>query len=242
MAVNENPDIIISDVMMPVYDGFQFTKYLKSKMETSHIPIILLTAKAQSHDKIVGYQQGADDYVAKPFDEEELKLKVHNILLTRKRYREKFKKNFIINPSMVEAHSLDEKFLLKVTNVVEANISNSSFTVEELCDDLSMSRRSLYGKLKALTDMNPSQFIRTIRLKRAAQLLSQNSGSISEIAFKTGLENTSYFTKCFKETFNKLPSEYSEQKNSLLPPIRCMNLPIAIIIVINLAFTLLNIK
>jgi len=209
MAVNENPDIIISDVMMPVYDGFQFTKYLKSKMETSHIPIILLTAKAQSHDKIVGYQQGADDYVAKPFDEEELKLKVHNILLTRKRYREKFKKNFIINPSMVEAHSLDEKFLLKVTNVVEANISNSSFTVEELCDDLSMSRRSLYGKLKALTDMNPSQFIRTIRLKRAAQLLSQNSGSISEIAFKTGFENTSYFTKCFKETFNKLPSDYS---------------------------------
>lgn len=210
VTVNENPDIIISDVMMPICDGFQFTKYLKSKMETSHIPIILLTAKAQQHDKITGYQHGADDFIAKPFNEEELKLKVHNILQTRKQYREKFKTNFIINPSTVEAHSLDEKFLIKVTNVVETNIGNSNFTVEELCDDVGMSRRSLYGKLKALTDMNPSQFIRTIRLKRAAQLLSQKVGSISEIAFITGFENTSYFTKCFKETFNKLPSEYSE--------------------------------
>jgi signal transduction histidine kinase/DNA-binding response OmpR family regulator len=210
IAVNENPDIVISDVMMPICDGFQFTKYLKSKMETSHIPIILLTAKAQQHDKIAGYQQGADDYISKPFNEEELKLKVHNILLTRKQYREKFKKNFIIKPSTVETHSLDEKFLIQVTNVVETHISNSNFTVEELCNDVSMSRRSLYGKLKALTDMNPSQFIRTIRLKRASQLLSQKAGSISEIAFKTGFENTSYFTKCFKETFNKLPSEYPE--------------------------------
>jgi signal transduction histidine kinase/DNA-binding response OmpR family regulator len=210
MAVKENPDIVISDVMMPICDGFQFTKYLKSRMESSHIPIILLTAKAQQQDKIAGYQLGADDYIEKPFNEEELKLKVHNILLTRKQYREKFNKNFIINPSTVEAHSLDEQFLLKVTNVVETNISNSNFTVEELCDDVAMSRRSLYGKLKALTDMNPSQFIRTIRLKRAAQLLSQKAGSISEIAFETGFENTSYFTKCFKETFEKLPSEYSK--------------------------------
>ena len=161
-------------------------------------------------DRITGLESGADDYIAKPFNEEELKLKVHNILLTRKQFREKFNKNFIINPSTVEAHSLDEKFLLKVTKVVETNISNSNFTVEKLCEDVGMSRRSLYGKLKALTDMSPSQFIRTIRLKRAAQLLSQKTGSISEIAFKTGFENTSYFTKCFKETFNKLPSEYSE--------------------------------
>ena len=209
-AFHNMPDIIISDVMMPNTDGYELCKKLKEDERSSHIPVILITAKAQQKDRLTGYQYGADDYIAKPFNDEELKLKVQNLLLTRKRFREKFKKNFSINPTNVEALSLDEQFLLKVAKVVENNISNSGFTVEELCHEIGMSRRNLYGKLIALTDINPSQFIRTIRLKRAAQLITQKAGSISEIAFQTGFESTSYFTKCFKETFKKLPSEYSE--------------------------------
>jgi signal transduction histidine kinase/DNA-binding response OmpR family regulator len=208
IATKENPDIIISDVMMPVCDGYCLTEYLKSQIETCHIPIILLTAKTSPKDKLTGYKQGADDYIAKPFDENELVLKVHNVLTTRKNQKKKYSKNITANPLETVATSLDEQLLQKIVYVVEKNISNIDFNIDQFCSEVGLSRRNMFRKLKALTDMSPSHFIRTIRLKRAAQLLSQKAGSVSEIAYQTGFDNLSYFTKCFKESFQKSPSEY----------------------------------
>jgi len=204
----ENPDILISDVMMPICDGYCLTAYLKSKIETSHIPIILLTAKARENDRLSGFKYGADDYIAKPFDENELVLKVNNILTTRKKQRERFSKKITVNPSEIAAASLDEQLLQKIIQLIEKNISNTDYTIEQLCIEAGLSRRNMFRKLKALTDMSPSQLIRSVRLKRAAQLLTQKAGNVSEIAYQTGFENLSYFTKCFKETFQKAPSEY----------------------------------
>ncbi len=208
IAIAEYPDIIISDVMMPVCDGYKFTESIKSNIETSHIPIILLTAKTNRDDKIIGLNKGADDFILKPFDEKELILKVSNIISTRKKFREKFKKNITVNPSEVYANSIDEQLLIDITTVIEENISNSEFTIEQLCQEIGLSKRNLHRKLKALTDLTPNHFIRLIRLKRAAQLLSKKTGSVSEIAYQTGFDNLSYFTKRFKEAFHKLPSEY----------------------------------
>jgi len=208
IASKDNPDIIISDVMMPVCDGYCLTEYLKSQIETSHIPIILLTAKASYDDRLTGYEHGADDYIAKPFNERELELKVQNILMTRKKQKEKYSKNITVNPSEIVTTSIDEQLLRNIVQVIERNISNVDFSIDQLCTEVGLSRRNMFRKLKALVDMSPSQFIRTIRLKRAAQLLSQNAGNVSEIAYQTGFDNLSYFTKCFKKTFHKLPSEY----------------------------------
>ena len=208
MASDEDIDLIISDVMMPVYDGYEMTKDLKSSIETSHIPIILLTAKARQADKISGYKIGADDYIEKPFDEKELELKVQNILATRKNLQTKFKSNLQTKAGDITVSSIDEKILSKITSIVEDNISNSDFNIEQLCTEAGISRRNLFRKLKALTGMSPSEFIRIIRLKRAAQLLKQKAGSVSEVAYQTGFENLSYFTKCFKDAFQKRPSEY----------------------------------
>ena len=208
-ALSENPDIIISDVMMPGINGFELTHKIKSNIATSHIPVLLLTAKNQGKDKIEGFESGADDYIVKPFNEKELILKVANIIQTRQKQKEVFKKKITVIPREVEFNSLDEQFILKISEIIEKNLSNAEFTVEQLCENMSMSRRSLYRKLKSLTDMNPSSFIRTYRLKKASQLISSKKVSVSEAAFQTGFENLSYFSKCFKEEFNKLPSEYS---------------------------------
>ena len=208
IASKENPELVISDVMMPVCDGYCLTEYLKSQIETSHIPIILLTAKASHDDKLTGYELGADDYIAKPFNEKELVLKVYNSLLTRKKQKEKYSKNITINSSEIVATSIDEQLLQKIVQIIEQNISNVDFSIDQLCVEVGISRRNMFRKLKALTDMSPSQFIRAFRLKRAAQLLSQKAGSVSEIAYQTGFDHLSYFTKCFKETYQKLPSEY----------------------------------
>ncbi len=208
VAIKENPDIIISDVMMPVCDGYCLTEYLKSHIETSHIPIILLTAKATRDDKLTGYNYGADDYIAKPFDEKELELKVSNILKTLKSQKLKYKNTFQFGVSEIVISSIDERFLQNATKIIENNISNINFNIDQLCGEANISRRTMFRKIKALTDMNPSQFIRTIRLKVAEQLLSQNAGSISEIAYQTGFEDPSYFSKCFKEVYKKSPSSY----------------------------------
>jgi signal transduction histidine kinase/CheY-like chemotaxis protein len=207
-ALIEEIDLIVSDVMMPVCDGFQMTDDLKSSIDTSHIPVILLTAKATHEDKMAGYKYGADDYIVKPFNENELELKVRNILKTRNKIKQKLKQGVNISVSEISVSSIDEKLLNKITQCVEDNISNSGFSIDKLCGCTGLSRRNMFRKLKALTGMSPSEFIRYVRLKRAAQLLEQKAGSVSEIAFQTGFENLSYFSKCFKEVFQKLPSEY----------------------------------
>lgn len=208
LAKKHFPDIIISDIMMPYCSGYELLEELKSNLETSHIPIILLTSKTERDEKLKGLNLGADDYLEKPFDVKELEIKVGNLLNTRKQLQEKYIKQINVLPSEITTNSLDEKLLIHVTEIIEKNISNSGLSIDTLSKEVGLSRQHLHRKIKVLTDLTPSQFINSIRLKRAAQLLKQKSGSVSEIAFQTGFENLSYFTKKFKEFFQVLPSEY----------------------------------
>jgi len=184
------------------------TKKLKQDIRTSHIPVILLTAKAGEESKIKGLETGADAYVNKPFNTKELLVRAKNLIEQRRKLREKFKKNITIDPSEVTVTSIDENFLRKVANIVEKNIDDSEFSVEQFSREMSMDRNNLYRKLKKLINQSSSQFIRTIRLKRGAQLLKQKAASISEIAYMVGFEKPSYFTESFKKQFGVPPSEY----------------------------------
>jgi DNA-binding response OmpR family regulator len=208
IAKKDVPDIIISDVMMPETDGYQMTSVLKAHIETSHIPIILLTAKAGRDSKIEGLERGADDYINKPFDEEELILKIKNILQSRQRMQDKYRKQISVNPSEISAVSLDDQFLIKLTTIIEKYLSETRLDVDFLSKEIGMSRQHMHKKLKALTDYSPNEFIRLIRLKRAAQLLRLKTSSVSQIAYETGFDNLSYFTKRFKELYHVLPSDF----------------------------------
>ncbi len=206
-AIDIIPDIIISDVMMPKKDGYEVSRTLKNDERTSHIPIILLTAKADSGDKIEGLRTKADDYVTKPFVPDELLARVENLIESRKRLREKYKKESTLRPAEVTENSIDEKFLTRLMELVENNISNEHFGVEQLSREIGMSRSQLHRKLKALLDQGPNQFIRTHRLNRAYALLEQRAATASEIAYRVGFSSPSYFTKCFHEQFGCTPSD-----------------------------------
>ena len=208
MAMDHVPDLIISDIMMPGKNGYELTSELRRNIETSHIPIILLTAKAGQESKIEGLKKGADDYLNKPFDEEELHLRVRNILQNRRKLQEKYRKQITVNPSEIDVESLDEKFLMTVTNIIEKDLSDNSINGDLISKKMGLSRSQLYRKLMALTGLSINHFIRSIRLKRAAQLLQKRSVTVSEAAYLTGFESLSYFTKKFREEFGKLPSEY----------------------------------
>ncbi len=202
------PDIIISDIMMPQMDGLEMCEKIKTNPGTSHIPIILLTAKAGEENEVTGYTTGADDYIIKPFDINILKLKVSNILNSRLKLREKFLKKSNIKVSDIEINTLDDKILKKAINIVEKNISNVNFSVEDLCREMSMSRTLLFNKLKALTDTSITEFIRTIRLKRAAELLSKGQMNVSEVSDLVGFNSRSYFTRSFSKYFGCSPVDY----------------------------------
>ena len=207
MALEQVPDMIISDVMMPKKDGYEVCNTLKKDERTSHIPIILLTAKASLQNKIEGLETQADDYVIKPFVPQELKLRVKNLIASRKKLQEKYKHEMILKPSEITVNSVDQSFLENIMNVVEDNIGNEEFSVEQLGQIIGMSRSQLHRKLKALLDQAPNQFIRSFRLRRAHNLLSQNAASTSEIAYQVGFGSPSYFTKCFREQYGYTPSD-----------------------------------
>ncbi len=207
-ALKINPALIISDVMMPEMDGYQLCRELKTNELTSHIPVILLTAKAEKKDKFAGLQIGADDYLVKPFDSQELQLRVKNLIEQRRRLREKFMKTITVNPTEIAVSSADEVFLQKVIHIVEENMENSAFDTASFAKASALSRGHLNTKLKALTGLASHEFIRQIRLKRAAQLLKKKAGNISEIAYQVGFNSPSHFSKAFKGTFGTLPSEY----------------------------------
>jgi AraC-like DNA-binding protein len=167
-----------------------------------------LTAKTEQEEQIEGFKSGADDYITKPFSFEILESRIRNLILLRESLRKTFQKHIEVGPSEVIVDSIDEKLILKALEIVEKNMANADFSVEELSHELGMSRVHLYKKLLSLTGKTPIEFIRTIRLKRAAQLLKSKSMSISEIAFKVGFNNPKYFSKYFKDEFNVLPSQY----------------------------------
>jgi YesN/AraC family two-component response regulator len=214
IALEEIPDVIISDVMMPAMDGISMTRHLKSDAKTSHVPIILLTARTSLIFKVEGLETGADDYVNKPFNPKVLQLKVRNLTRAREIMRKAFRDNdtLSIEPRRVTLTSTDEEFVQKVLTSIEDNMSNADYSVEELGMDVAMSRMQLYRKLKALTGQSANEFIRTIRLKRAAQLLEQNQLTIAEITYEVGFNDLQYFRQCFKKLFGVTPSEYTQKR------------------------------
>ncbi|MCC8133684.1 MAG: helix-turn-helix domain-containing protein [Tannerellaceae bacterium] len=212
IALKEIPDMILSDVMMPRMDGIEMSKFIKEDIRTSHIPIILLTAKSGEESKLEGLTAGADDYITKPFNFNILFIKMRNLIEAQKRKQTLFGEQIRIEPSKIAVSSLDKKLINKALEYTEANISNPDFSVEELSRELGMSRVHLYKKLSSLTGKTPIEFIRVIRLKRAAQLLEESQLTVSEIAYEVGFNNPKYFRKYFKEEFGVLPSQYGSRK------------------------------
>lgn len=209
MAIQEIPDLIISDVMMPLMDGFTLAEKLKKDERTSHIPIILLTAKASQSHKIEGLQTGADDYLTKPFDNKELLARVRNLINQRKLLRKKFAGEIILRPSEITVNSADENFLSRIMQAIETNMGEEDFGVEELAKEVAMSRSQLHRKLIALTGQTPSEVLRNTRLLRAKELLQKKAATPSEVAYRVGFSSHTYFSKCFKEEFGVTPSEMS---------------------------------
>ena len=204
------PDLIISDVMMPEMDGYTFCKKIKSNEKTNHIPVILLTAKASTEDKLEGLELGADDYLIKPFNPDELKLRVRNLIKIREQLRQKFTTEMILKPAEVVVPSAQVQFMEKLKNIIENNLEDESFGVDKLSDEMGMSRSQLHRKLKAITNQSTTEFIRNLRLHRAAQLILQDAGSMSEIAYKVGFNSQAYFNKSFQELFGSSPTEYKK--------------------------------
>ena len=185
---------------------------MKNDKRTSHIPVILLTDRTAEEHKIEGLETGADDYITKPFNLDILLLRISKLIEIRKKRQDSFSKQIEPQPSDITITSLDEKLIARAIEYVEKNIDRSELSVEELSQELGMSRVHLYKKLTALTGRAPLEFIRVIRLKRAAQLLRESQLNISEIAYSVGFNNPKYFSRYFKEEFNVLPSDYKNQK------------------------------
>ncbi len=210
-ALENIPDLIISDVLMPKLNGYEFCSKIKTDERTSHIPVILLTSKAETSSRIMGLETGADDYLTKPFYSAELILRIRNLIEQRKKLREKFSKEITLEPKDIAVTSTDEKFLTRVLEIIEKNVSNENFSAEDFAESVGMSKTHLNRKLNALTDTSANEFIRTYRLKKAARLLSGRSGNISEIAYEVGFSNPSYFAESFKKLFGYSPSEYLQK-------------------------------
>jgi len=207
-SIEQIPDLIISDIMMPKLDGFKLCEKLKTDERTSHIPVILLTAKATVEDKISGLETGADAYIMKPFDALELKARIKNLLEQRKRLHDHFRKYGIVDTGLTTFTPSDQMFLSKAVDLISKHISDPQLSVQTLSESLGMSRSLLVKKTEALFGDPPNELIRRIRLNKAARLLERKVGNISEIALEVGFNNPSYFSECFKKQFGVTPSHF----------------------------------
>jgi len=207
-ALEKYPDLIISDVMMPEMDGFELCRKLKTDERLSHIPVILLTAKADLDSKIEGLEFGADDYVTKPFEAREVQVRVKSLIEQRNKLREKFTRMIDINPVEIAATSTDEQFVKRLLDIFENHVAESDFSTEDFAREVGMSRSNLHRKLQTLTNQPTHKFLRTLRIKRAAQLLKKSAGSVTEVAYAVGFTNPSHFTKIFHKHFGQTPSEF----------------------------------
>ena len=210
-SVKHFPDLIVSDVMMPKMDGFKLCEKLKTDERTSHIPIILLTAKAAKEDKLEGYEIGADDYIMKPFEPDELRARIKNLIEQRKRLHEHFQSNGTFELNHTEITSIDKKFLNKAFELLYQNISDTSFNVEAFSEKMGMSRSVLHKKIVALAGEPPVEFIRRIRLNYAMKLIEKKFGNLSEVALEAGFNNPAYFSECFKKQFGITPSQFQQK-------------------------------
>lgn len=211
LAQKKKPDLIVSDVVMPEMVGTELCAKIKSDINTSHIPVILLTSRSSLIYKFEGLESGADDYISKPFNLKEFKLRINNILELKSRLKDKFSGEDHFVPSEVAVTSKDEELLARAFKVVEENISNEDFDVAMFVSELGVSRSLLFTKIKAWSNMTPNEFIREIRLKRAAQLLEQNKINVSQVGYKVGFKRPKYFSQCFKKKYGLTPTEYTDK-------------------------------
>ena len=214
MATTAIPDIIISDIMMPGLDGIKLCAKLKNDERTSHIPLIMLTARASTYDKIEGLECGADDYIFKPFSMEEIETRIRNLLEQRERFRKKYSTFVGLDWSKITVTNPDEQFLKNATQTISKHLHDFTFDVAALQEKMAMGESTLYRKLKALTGESPSSLIRIMRLKKAAYMLEKNEQSIIEILMSVGFSNPSYFSRCFKAYFGQTPKAYQKSFNS----------------------------
>ncbi|MEL6721233.1 MAG: response regulator, partial [Bacteroidota bacterium] len=208
-ALEHIPDLIISDVMMPEKDGFELCQTLKADLRTSHIPVILLTAKADIESRLEGLEQGADAYIYKPFEQRELHIRIRNVLELRQNLQTRYQEADFWKQ---QTNDKEAEFLQQIKSIVESNLSDSSFGIPQLCQKLSISRSHLHRKLKALTNQSTSIFIRHIRLQKARALLLTTELNVSEVAYEVGFSNPAYFSRVYVERFGIVPSEIRNNK------------------------------
>ena len=219
-AFEKLPDIIISDVMMPEADGLQLTEAIKGDIRTSHTPIILLTAKTAMEDKLSALNSGADDYITKPFSAEYLEVRIRNLLQQRQKLQDLFRNSLSfesnenglkeVTPSMPKVVSQDDLFIENLIRSLEENMENSELTVDDLVSMAGLSRSVFFKKLKSLTGLAPIEFIREMRIKRAAQLIETRQYNISQVAYMVGMNDPRYFSRCFKQKYGMTPTEYKQ--------------------------------
>ncbi|WP_163322746.1 hybrid sensor histidine kinase/response regulator transcription factor [Draconibacterium mangrovi] len=208
---DDEPDLIVSDIMMPEMDGLELTRTLKTDLKTCHIPVILLTAKASQEQKFEGLEEGADSYIPKPFNSRHLQIRVKKLLELRKKMQERYKGQLLIAEDDKDLSRLDRKFLNKISQIVEEHRDKEEFSVEELSQMLGLSRVHVYRKIKKLTGMSVSEFVRSVKLKLSLNLIKNSGKTMAEIAYEVGFSSPSYFTKCFKDQFGMSPSEYAKK-------------------------------
>ncbi len=219
------PDLIVTDLMMPVMDGIELCRELKTGVETSHIPVVMLTAKASLGHQVEGFETGADDYITKPFHMVLLQTRIHNLLESRRLLRERFSRQLTqtvkvayltvpepkVSAQLVSENKVDLEFWDKICRIVEENCTDPEFNAEALASKVFMSSRSLVRKTKALADRTPVQLIGEFRLKKAGQLLRESTMNVTDIAFEVGFSDSSYFGRQFKKEYGMTPTQYREK-------------------------------
>jgi DNA-binding response OmpR family regulator len=211
LAKNHNIDLVISDIMMPVMDGLSLCREIKNNIDTSHLPVLLLTAKHGEESQKEGLSSGADDYIKKPFNEEILKMKINNVLAFRENLRRSFENQIKIEPSCITTTSRDLEFIKKAIREVEASMADPEFNIKTFASNMAVSPSTMLRKMKAITGESSDKFIRSIRLKRAAQLLQGSQLSITEICYEVGFSSQKHFSATFKKQFEQSPSDYKKK-------------------------------
>ncbi|MCP5049179.1 MAG: response regulator, partial [bacterium] len=207
------PDLIISDIMMPGVDGLELCNRLKKEIKTSHIPIILLTAKAGEESIVEGLETGADDYITKPFSIKILMARIRNLIELRRQMQLNINRGMTIQTDKIAVSAIDREFIKDLQDAINTNLPDTEFNVEALAKKLYMDRSTIYRKVLALTGETPTDFIRSCRLKRGAELLKNGHITVLEVALEVGFSSANYFTKCFKKKFHQLPSEFQAEKS-----------------------------
>jgi len=213
MALNLNPSLIVADIMMPVMDGLEMSRRIRRNIPTSTIPIILLTAKDDKTTELESINLNVDAFISKPFDPEILLSRIEQLLKSKQQLEDKLRIETIAAPKAIEATSPDEKFLSEITTIIEDKIADPDLNVNALSDISGVGSKQIYRKIKQLTGLSPVEFIRSVRLKKAAMLLSQNKFSIAEVMYMVGFSNRSYFSKSFQAEFGKTPREFMESES-----------------------------